>query len=198
MDGCDVYHVAATNLCHYDRITYEMIARSSQHSLNNTLKKPRPLNPQSYPHRHRPRHWHQMNQQPRIRSPATLGEKEDNNRRGNRGTPQQEKTSVPKAPRFEGRCDKLKGHIYNCSDSQQTDRYTKTTGEIAEYIGRTYQHGADIPWRRHPRSNRAHRSAHDLDTTRRPTYWCFPNHREAMGAQVPRILEERVEIRKKS
>jgi hypothetical protein len=72
-----------------------------------------------------------------------------NNRRGNRAGQQQERSpgnpGQPKPARFEGRCDDLKGHtIYDCSDNRQTDGYTKTTSEIAEYIGRTYRHGADV------------------------------------------------------
>jgi hypothetical protein len=68
------------------------------------------------------------------------GNNNRNNRRGNRGGQQQEQssgtTSQPKPARFEGRCDKLKGHIYDCSDNRQTDGYTKTMSEIAEYIGK--------------------------------------------------------------
>jgi hypothetical protein len=47
-------------------------------------------------------------------------------------------------PRFQGKCDELKGHIYDCSDSRQSDVYTKTTKEIGEYIGRTYRYGSDV------------------------------------------------------
>lgn len=51
---------------------------------------------------------------------------------------------VPRAPKFEGKCSELKGHIYDCSDSRQSDQFTKTTKEIAEYVGRTYKYGGDI------------------------------------------------------
>jgi hypothetical protein len=40
--------------------------------------------------------------------------------------------------KFEGRCTELKGEIYDCSDVRQVDRYTKTTKEIAEYVGPVY------------------------------------------------------------
>jgi len=47
--------------------------------------------------------------------------------------------SVPKQVKFEGKCDALKGHIYDCSsDGRFADMYAKTTLEIAEYVGRTY------------------------------------------------------------
>ena len=34
-------------------------------------------------------------------------------------------------PKFEGKCEELKGHIYDCSDSRQADIYIKTTRELA-------------------------------------------------------------------
>ena len=52
---------------------------------------------------------------------------------------------TPQAPRFEGRCEDLNGSTYDCSDPRQAaDMYTKTTKEVAEYVGRTYKYGADI------------------------------------------------------
>ena len=54
------------------------------------------------------------------------------------------RANAPRAPKFEGRCEDLKGHIYDCSDSKQADMCTKTTREIAEYIGRTYKYGSDV------------------------------------------------------
>jgi hypothetical protein len=41
-------------------------------------------------------------------------------------------------PKFEGRRVELKGEIYDCTDFRQADGYTKTTKEVAEYIGRVY------------------------------------------------------------
>jgi hypothetical protein len=40
--------------------------------------------------------------------------------------------------KFEGRCTELKGEIYDCSDVRQADGFTKTTKEIAKYVGRVY------------------------------------------------------------
>lgn len=48
-----------------------------------------------------------------------------------------------KEPKFEGRVPELMGHIYDCS-FKQTDAYTRTTKEIAEYAGRTYKFGNDV------------------------------------------------------
>lgn len=48
-----------------------------------------------------------------------------------------------KTPKFDGRCDELRGHIYDCSDYRSADMFTKTTKEIAEHVGRTYRYGGD-------------------------------------------------------
>jgi hypothetical protein len=47
------------------------------------------------------------------------------------------------APKFEGKCADLKGHVYNCSDDAREldQQFMKTTCEIAEYLGRTYKYG---------------------------------------------------------
>ena len=52
-------------------------------------------------------------------------------------------TATPRHPKFEGKCDDLKGHVYDCSDSRQADQFARTTKEIAEYVGRTYKYGGD-------------------------------------------------------
>jgi hypothetical protein len=41
--------------------------------------------------------------------------------------------TLPK-PKFEGRVNDLDGHIYDCSNFQQADTYTRTTKVIAEYV----------------------------------------------------------------
>jgi hypothetical protein len=46
-------------------------------------------------------------------------------------------------PKFEGKCDELKGHIFDCSDVRQADLFAKTCKEIAEYVGRNYKYGGD-------------------------------------------------------
>lgn len=54
---------------------------------------------------------------------------------------QNNKPAVIRQPRFEGKCKSLKGHIYDCSDARQMDMFSRTTKEIAEYVGRTYKEG---------------------------------------------------------
>ena len=44
----------------------------------------------------------------------------------------------------EGHCEALKQHIYDCSNGRQVDTYSKTTKEIADYVGREYKYGGDI------------------------------------------------------
>ncbi len=51
--------------------------------------------------------------------------------------------AIVRQPKFEGKCEELKGHIYDCSDARQADVYVKTTKEIAEYVGHTYKYGSD-------------------------------------------------------
>ena len=49
-----------------------------------------------------------------------------------------------KQPKFEGKCDNIKGHIYDCTDSRQSDMFVKTTREVGEFVGRTYKYGGDM------------------------------------------------------
>jgi hypothetical protein len=50
---------------------------------------------------------------------------------------------VIKQPKFEGKCEDLKGHIYDCFNARQSDILIKITKEIAEYVGRTFKKGSD-------------------------------------------------------
>ena len=50
---------------------------------------------------------------------------------------------VPRQTKFEGRCEDLKGHIYDCSDVRQLDIFARTTKEVAGHVGRTYKYGSD-------------------------------------------------------
>jgi hypothetical protein len=56
----------------------------------------------------------------------------------------QKTTTGPRFTKFEGHCDELKGHIYDCSNVKQSDLFIKTTKEIALYVSRTYTYGGDI------------------------------------------------------
>ena len=51
---------------------------------------------------------------------------------------------IPRQPKFEGKCDNLKGHIYDNSHAKQANQFAKTTTEVAEYVEHTYKHGGDI------------------------------------------------------
>ena len=53
-------------------------------------------------------------------------------------------SGVHKQAKFEGKCDDLKGHIYDYSHAKQADQFAKTTKEVSEYVGRTYKYGGDI------------------------------------------------------
>jgi hypothetical protein len=49
-----------------------------------------------------------------------------------------------KQPKFDGKEECLKGHIYDCADARQSDQFVRTTMEIAEYVGRMYKNGTII------------------------------------------------------
>ena len=46
--------------------------------------------------------------------------------------------------KFEGKCEDLKGSIYDCSDAKQADIFVKTTKDLAAYAGWTYH---EVWWR---------------------------------------------------
>jgi hypothetical protein len=64
---------------------------------------------------------------------------------GNRYRPAAVREPKPEQ-KFQGKCDSLKGFVYDCSDGKQSDRFNLVTKEIAEYVGREYQYGGDIRW----------------------------------------------------
>jgi hypothetical protein len=73
------------------------------------------------------------------------------NSTGNSNRPSQQgnrrytfKKAIVRQPKFEGRCDELKGFVYDCSDSKQADVSAKTTKEIAGYARHTFRYGDDI------------------------------------------------------
>ena len=42
-----------------------------------------------------------------------------------------------KQVKFEGKCDALKGHVFDCLDALQANIFSKTQKELAEYVGCT-------------------------------------------------------------
>jgi hypothetical protein len=54
------------------------------------------------------------------------------------------KKPIIQQPKCEGKCAELKSFIYDCSDSRQSDIFTKTTKEIAEYVDSTYKYGQSV------------------------------------------------------
>jgi hypothetical protein len=49
-------------------------------------------------------------------------------------------------PKFEGRCDEIKGFTWDCADGRNTDRYNISTKEIAQCMGHIYTYGGDVRW----------------------------------------------------
>ena len=79
---------------------------------------------------------------------GSMGQKTNAAKSGGKGQWNQRwggfKKPIVKQPKFEGKCEELKGFIYDCSDARQADMFTKTMKEIAGYAGRNYHHSADI------------------------------------------------------
>ena len=71
---------------------------------------------------------------------AGRSSRQRNNRRANRTAA----NGVPNQSTFEGRIEALKGFTYDCSEtSRQAEMFTKTTREIAGYVGREFRTGGD-------------------------------------------------------
>ena len=64
--------------------------------------------------------------------------------KGGRNKKQQNNNTKVSLTKFEGRCDDLKGHIYDYSESKNADQFVTTTKEIKNYVGRTYKCAGDI------------------------------------------------------
>jgi hypothetical protein len=45
--------------------------------------------------------------------------------------------------KFEGRCEELKTFVYDSTITRQAEQFTRTTKEIAKFIGLTYKFGID-------------------------------------------------------
>eukprot|EP00957_Ditylum_brightwellii_P127993 9761070-Ditylum_brightwellii.AAC.1 len=48
-----------------------------------------------------------------------------------------------KPTKFEGRCEGLKGHVFDCSGIKSVDKFQVTLKEIVTYITKEYHHGQD-------------------------------------------------------
>ena len=81
---------------------------------------------------------------PKVESGDQEQGKTSKARRWRRGAGGRNPRSVE--PKFEGKSGEteLKGHIFDCSDGLGKDVYANTLKETAEYVGRKYDHGADI------------------------------------------------------
>jgi hypothetical protein len=79
---------------------------------------------------------------------STTASSATNSEAGKSADQQQKKNKQQPAVRsnakFEGRCDGLKGHIYDHGKSKISDQFTRTTKEINSHVGRTFKFGGDI------------------------------------------------------
>ena len=111
------------------------------------------------------------------KEPDGPGKKEGHNKKHGQGGAA--KGFAPRAPKFEGKCPDLKGHIYDASDARQSDQFIKTTREVGEFVGRTYKYGGDI------------RLA--VEKLSRPVMTPPDDHPEDAGKTVVRIWEKTVD-----
>jgi hypothetical protein len=49
-----------------------------------------------------------------------------------------------RATKFEGRCEDLKNHVYDCGEAKHADQFVTTTKEIKTYVGSNYKNAGDI------------------------------------------------------
>jgi hypothetical protein len=71
--------------------------------------------------------------------------------------------------KFDGRCDDIKGFVFDCADGKQADRYNTTIQEITAYTGRTYEYGGDIRWSIKNEKKYVPTKPDDVGTTARAT-----------------------------
>ena len=50
---------------------------------------------------------------------------------------------VVRHAKFLGKCEELKGHVYNTASGRQSNQFIKTTKEIAEHVGCSYKYRID-------------------------------------------------------
>jgi len=66
--------------------------------------------------------------------------------RRNKKLSRNQRNQLRRSDTFEGKCEALKGHIYDVSRgvNRQSETFQKTTREIAEYIGREFDDGGEF------------------------------------------------------
>ena len=69
-----------------------------------------------------------------VGSTCSPPKKEADKKKKNNG-PDNAKGFAPRAPKFEGKCPDLKGHIYDASDMRQSDQFIKTTAKSESLSG---------------------------------------------------------------
>ena len=60
-------------------------------------------------------------------------------KKGNNG-----RSTIPRQTKFEGRCDALKGNIFDYKGSGMADQFIRTKKEISIYVGTEYKQGSDL------------------------------------------------------
>ena len=67
-----------------------------------------------------------------------------NRGRGSNGKSNARTRPQAQSSKFQGACDALKGHTFDCSDYKQADKYATTLKRISEYVGSEFKNGGDV------------------------------------------------------
>ena len=59
-------------------------------------------------------------------------------------TKSNQSTTQASSKKFKGACDELKGHVFDCSDYKQANRFSMMLKKLTEHIGVTYKNGGNI------------------------------------------------------
>jgi hypothetical protein len=58
----------------------------------------------------------------------------------------QQKRATTQEPKFDRRCEDIKGFVFYCANGKHANRYNITIRETTAYFGITYDYGGDIMW----------------------------------------------------
>jgi hypothetical protein len=83
----------------------------------------------------------------------------------NRFQPNQATTQL----KFNGRCEDIKGFVFDCANRKQADRYNIAIREIAAYVSRTYTYSMEETFGGPSRTRKS---------TRQPCMWTSKQHHQ--------------------
>ena len=88
--------------------------------------------------------------------------------------------------KFQGTCEVLKGHIFNCLDHCQADCYATTLKKLSEHAGATFKNGGDM------QSSIVAKAKYTIPCPTPPTAPANPNNLMAAEQLDQRLYEKRL------